>query len=301
MQGFAACEICGADAWKPVYQGPVRDGAFGNLTEDTSVAECKDCGVRRLAEASCHDDDFYAGPDYWRSVAGGDGFSNSHEMMADEGLHGLWSENLGSKTVAEIGAGAGGFLDQLRDLGAPPERILAIEPADALRPDLATRGYPTFAYAADAVEEFGGAVDLACTFNVIEHVPGPVGFLADIAALLAPGGRVLLSTPNREDTLMDLAPAAYPAFFYRAAHRWYFDADSLAACAAQSGLKVAQVRYVQRYGLANALAWMRDGKPSRHESLPGLRDPKLDQAWRDNLAHRGAADRLYAVLERVAP
>ena len=299
MDGFGACEICAADAWTPLYEGPVRDGEFGTLTRATTVAECRDCGVARLAEATCHDDDFYAGPEYWRSVAGGDGFSNSHEMIADDDLHRQWSENLDGKTVAEIGAGAGGFLDQLRDLDTPPDRIIAIEPANALRPDLEARGFSTFAYAADAGQEFAGAVDLVCTFNVIEHVPGPVGFLADAGALLAPGGRLLLSTPNRDDALLDLASGAYPPFFYRAAHRWYFDADALAACAARSGLKIARVHYVQRYGLANALVWMRDGKPSSHDSLPGLRDPKLDRAWRDNLVRRGAADRLYAVLERV--
>ncbi|MBT3395694.1 MAG: hypothetical protein HN423_00755, partial [Alphaproteobacteria bacterium] len=83
------------------------------------------------------------------------------------------------------------------------------------------------------------------------------------------------------------------------AHRWYFDADALAACAAQAGLKISRVHYVQRYGLANALVWIRDGKPSAHDSLPGLRDARLDQTWQDNLVRRGVADRLYAVLERV--
>ena len=299
MDGFGPCEICGGDAWKPVYQGPVRNGKFGTLTAPTMVAECDECGVVRLAEASCHDDDFYAGPDYWASVTGGDGFSNSHEMMADVGLHGMWADGIGGKTVAEIGTGGGGFLDQIRELDEAPKTIIAIEPADALRPDLEAKGFETFAYASDAAASFAGAVDLACTFNVIEHVPDPVGFLADTAALLAPDGRLLLSTPNRDDTLMDLAPD-YPQFFYRAAHRWYFDADALAACAAQVGLKISRAHYVQRYGLANALVWIRDGKPSSHDSLPGLRDARLDQNWQDNLVRRGVADRLYAVLERAA-
>jgi len=219
-------------------------------------------------------------------------------MMDDVELHGLWADDLSGKTVAEIGTGAGGFLDQIRELNDPPRTIIAIEPADALRPAIQAKGFETFAYATDAAASFAGAVDLACTFNVIEHVPDPVGFLADAAALLAPDGRLLLSTPNRDDTLMDLAPA-YPQFFYRTAHRWYFDADSLAACAAQVGLKISRVHYIQRFGLANALVWIRDGKPSSHDSLPGLSDARLDQTWQDNLVRRGVADRLYVVLERV--
>ncbi len=33
--------------------------------------------------------------------------------------------------------------------------------------------------------------------EVIEHVPDPAGFMRDLAALLAPGGRLFLSTVNR--------------------------------------------------------------------------------------------------------
>ena len=33
--------------------------------------------------------------------------------------------------------------------------------------------------------------------EVIEHVPDPAGFMRDLAALLAPGGRLFVSTINR--------------------------------------------------------------------------------------------------------
>ena len=33
-----ACEICGADEWTLIYEGPIRDGSFGTVTpEDRRV------------------------------------------------------------------------------------------------------------------------------------------------------------------------------------------------------------------------------------------------------------------------
>lgn len=50
------------------------------------------------------------------------------------------------------------------------------------------------------VEEFASAApvpfDLVCSFEVIEHVPDPRAFLTSCLALLAPMGRLVLSTPN---------------------------------------------------------------------------------------------------------
>jgi 2-polyprenyl-3-methyl-5-hydroxy-6-metoxy-1,4-benzoquinol methylase len=38
--------------------------------------------------------------------------------------------------------------------------------------------------------------DVICSFQVLEHVPDPIGFLRDMIALLNPGGRLVLSVPN---------------------------------------------------------------------------------------------------------
>lgn len=39
--------------------------------------------------------------------------------------------------------------------------------------------------------------DIAVSFQVVEHVPDDVGYIAEIARVLAPGGRLYLTTPNR--------------------------------------------------------------------------------------------------------
>jgi len=42
-----------------------------------------------------------------------------------------------------------------------------------------------------------GVADLVVSFETIEHVPGATDFVAECARILKPGGRLIVSTPNR--------------------------------------------------------------------------------------------------------
>ena len=42
-----------------------------------------------------------------------------------------------------------------------------------------------------------GSIDLIVSFETIEHVPNPEQFLSECARVLAPGGMIVISTPNR--------------------------------------------------------------------------------------------------------
>jgi len=130
----------------------------------------------------------------------------------------------------------------------------------------------------------------------VEHVHNPVSFLKKIRALLVPGGHLVLATPNRLDLLLEWMPEVYASFFYRVVHRWYFDAESLSECAQRAGWEVEAVRPVQRYGMANALRWLRDRKPSGGEGLPTI-DAAADNWWKSRLETEGRAECLYLILK----
>ena len=98
---------------------------------------------------------------------------------------------------------------------------------------------------------------------------------------------------------MKLLPQDFPSFFHRIVHRWYFDAASLAACARHAGLEVIETRHLHRYGMANALAWLRDRRPSGRARLDGI-SPLADQLWRGYLEDTGQADNLYMLLRRAS-
>ena len=296
VDNFRACEVCGSTDWREAYRGPVRDGAFGRLTKPTIVARCGDCGVERLAEESTKDDDFYKGTEYRAALneaTDAAGFFAEHDRLQLQNLQQVWPETLRGKTIADIGCAAGSFLDHVKGL---PARAIAIEPCIPYHRSLSDRGFEVYASPSDMNDP--ASVDWAFSFSVIEHVGDPKSFLADIRTMVKPGGRILISTPNRADLLMSLLPDTYPSFFYRAVHRWYFDADSLANCARQAGLAVEQMRCVHRFGLSNALIWLRDKKPGGHAALPGINAPLLDAVWARTLEIEGNGDYLYAVLVR---
>lgn len=292
---FQSCEICGADAWHELYRGPIRDGTFGTLLSDALVARCGACGVDRLAEAYCVPDVIYESDAYRKKLQQGldsAAYAATHDELQIFTLQTLWPESWRDKVVADIGCAGGALLDLLR--GASSVQ-LAIEPSDIFQSSLVARGYQVFPSAAAAAAAWSGKVDLALSIQVIEHLAAPVAFLSEIRQLLAPGGRLLISTPNRDDILMRLLPDDFPAFFYRSVHRWYFDAAALATCARRAGFEVGEPHYVHRYGMANALAWLRDRRPTGRNRLPGI-SADADQTWGSFLERSGQADCLYLML-----
>lgn len=100
--------------------------------------------------------------------------------------------------------------------------------------------------------------------------------------------------------MLALLPEDYAAFYYRQAHRWYFDAASLGRCAERAGFAVAETTYHHRFGLANAFGWLRDRRPTGDGAVPGLESTVLDAAWRRSLEERGLADTLYMTLRPAA-
>lgn len=53
LDGFGACEICDTRDWRAIYEGAVRDGAFGRVRENATVGACGGCGGHRLDAIDC--------------------------------------------------------------------------------------------------------------------------------------------------------------------------------------------------------------------------------------------------------
>ena len=293
---FPACGVCGAAAWSVVHGGQVRDGIFG-VWRHAEVARCGGCGVDRLAESACLGHSDYQSEAYRERLAQDHDAAHhfaTHDELARFTLDVLWPRSLRGKTVADVGCGGGALLDHLRGTA---EKLVAIEPALPWSASLQTRGYHWYPGAREAAAAWAGKIDVVLSTQVIEHVDDPRGFLADIGALLAQNGIAIISTPNRRDVLMELLPEVFPPFFYRVQHRWAFDAGSLGRCAELAGLTVTEMRHVHRYGMANTLHWLKDGRPRGRTPMAPL-DSTIDRHWQAWLESTGRADNLYLIVQR---
>ena len=103
---------------------------------------------------------------------------------------------LDGKTALDVGCGAGLLAEPLARLGA---KVTGLDAASDLiavaRQHAAAQGLE-IDYRAGELAQLGGQYDLVTCMEVIEHVADPAAFVKTLARHLAPGGLLILSTPN---------------------------------------------------------------------------------------------------------
>jgi len=115
----------------------------------------------------------------------------------------LWSIDprerrpLAGRRALDVGCGAGLLSEPLSRLGAALTGVDAAGEAIAAARDHAAGGGLEIDYRVGGVEDVAGVFDLVIAMEVVEHVTDPAGFVAGLARVLAPGGLLILSTPNR--------------------------------------------------------------------------------------------------------
>ena len=104
---------------------------------------------------------------------------------------------LEGRSALDVGCGAGLLAEPLTRLGAEVTAVdAAPELIAAAQAHAAGQGI-SIDYRAVGVEDLIGEYDLVTALEVIEHVADPLAFVLSLAARLAPGGLLILSTPNR--------------------------------------------------------------------------------------------------------
>jgi 2-polyprenyl-6-hydroxyphenyl methylase/3-demethylubiquinone-9 3-methyltransferase len=193
---------------------------------------------------------------------------------------------LAGKRALDVGCGAGLLCEPLARMGAvvtgvdaAPENIAAAKDhaagqglaityfagelanLDTMAPFVSSevetpggRARPTgISTSLDANGEGKGQFDLVTSMEVIEHVADPAAFVSELAARLAPGGLMILSTPNRTiaSKLLLVEAAERIGAVPRGTHDWdqFLKPDELAGLLDNAGLEV-----IDRTGLAPSAA-----------------------------------------------
>lgn len=153
---------------------------------------------------------------------------------------------LSGRTALDVGCGAGLLAEPLARLGAAvtgidaaPELIEAARTHAGIS-DLSIR------YVAGEVAALDGTFDLVTALEVVEHVADPAGFVQSLADRLAPGGLLIMSTPNRTglSKLLTITLAEGTGRIPRGTHDFdqFLPPEQLTALLADAGLTVTATR-----------------------------------------------------------
>jgi 2-polyprenyl-3-methyl-5-hydroxy-6-metoxy-1,4-benzoquinol methylase len=292
------CAVCQGNNAKIAYEGPIRLGRFGNLSQQHySLMQCLSCQAIALPSLFEDQTAFYESSDYRVAVDGNsesEHFYHLHDEEQIRNLSVLGTSMWRNKIIADVGCGAGSFLDAVHGFA---KQIVAIEPSQIFQKILREKNFSVYSYADAALNDLSAGVDIACSFSVIEHIQDPLRFLQDIHALLVPSGQLVLSTPNARDILLELLPEEYGSFFYRQVHLWYFSADALTNLLQLAGFDDIQIVPFQRFGLGNFLSWLQHKRPMGNIEMNFI-SKTLDQVWKSELETSGRCDYLYAIARK---
>ena len=149
---------------------------------------------------------------------------------------------LAGKTALDVGCGAGLLAEPLARLGAEVTAVdAAAELIDVAKQHAAGQGL-TIDYRTVGVESVDGKFDLVTSMEVVEHVSDPQDFIDCLAARLANGGLMILSTPNKTawSRLLTITIAEGLGQIPKGTHDFdkFIDPESMRGLLAHSGLEV---------------------------------------------------------------
>lgn len=153
---------------------------------------------------------------------------------------------LAGKSALDVGCGAGLLTEPLARLGARVTGVDAAPENAAAAAAHAEQAGLDIRYVAAELEALEGErYDLVTAMEVIEHVTDPAAFVANLRAALAPGGLLVISTPNRTplSKLAMVGVAEMTGMIPRGTHDWnkFLTPEELTTLIEAEGLRVTDV------------------------------------------------------------
>lgn len=157
---------------------------------------------------------------------------------------------LAGRTAIDVGCGAGLLAEPLARMGAQVTGVdAAPENIAAARAHAVGQGLEIDYFAGELAALPPATFDLVTAMEVVEHVTDPAAFIVGLAARLAPGGLMILSTPNRTmlSKLLLVEAAERVGAVPRGTHDWdqFLKPEELTKLLEDAGLEV-----VDRTGLS---------------------------------------------------
>lgn len=231
MTRWRACNACGGADAVPRFE---RDGFH--------IVQCASCGLVYVGEdpASIDFDALYDERYYTGGHAGAfTDYLGQAPARRAAARRRLWSLRRlkPSGRLLDVGCAAGFFLAE----AARHYEVQGVEPSRfAARFAREQMGLPVFAGTLHQAGLPAAHFDLVTLWDVVEHVPDPAALLAEVRRVLAPHGRVVLTTGDIGSAYARACGCDWhlmtPPW-----HLYFFSRETLGRTAARAGLRIVRV------------------------------------------------------------
>jgi SAM-dependent methyltransferase len=270
-----ACILCGLDDSAPLFAG--RDRLLGG-TETFQWVRCRGCGLLYLnPRPSLAEMSRYYPADYEPFVrqerAGG---TLGHRLAIAKKCH-VASRGLESGRLLDVGCGSGDFLLGMQERGWQVHGLDISPEAVALARQ---NGLDVFLGQLFEAPFEDHSFDLVTMWDVLEHLHDPAAYLAQLARLLKPGGRFVVTLPNPRSVDFRLFGQVWTGLDVPR-HLYVFSRPVLSALLCRAGLKVASARCIiggQRVSTWS-LEWLIDERVARQGIRRFLKRAIYTPAW----------------------
>lgn len=145
------------------------------------------------------------------------------------------AEHPAARTLLDVGAATGLLVTEATRLGLD---AVGVEPSRSLTERATRRGANVLSGTLPHRELGNRAFDIVTLVDVVEHVADPVGLIRMAADCLAPGGLLVVVTPDVGSIAARLLGPRW--WHFRVAHVGYFSTTSFTRAASRAGLSIVK-------------------------------------------------------------
>jgi SAM-dependent methyltransferase len=179
-----------ASGWRRVHEIDIQK-EFGEVSY-VELYRCFECSLRFFKP-----DSVAASPRLYEQLEKREWYYAPRRWEHDAALEDM----NGARNGLEIGCGFGAFVARIIEEKKIPFEGCEQNPS-AVRVGQ-SKGVPVrLESLEDMARRRPGAYDVVCSFQVLEHVTNPGGFLKSACDLLGPGGKLILGVPNSKSSIV---------------------------------------------------------------------------------------------------
>jgi SAM-dependent methyltransferase len=214
------------------------------------------------------------------------------DLLDTERRYKKYKQFIVNKKICDFGCGEGNFL---RISKSSAQSLVGIEIQKNFNNALNNEGIKCIS----KLDELSEPLDAFFLFHCLEHLPDPSNMIKEIHDKLKLNGQgtIVIEVPHAKDFLLDqLEFEPFKNFTLWSQHLILHTRESLNSLLLDAGFKNIHIEGIQRYGLANHLTWLKNGKPGGHKTpLSIIETESLKNSYADALSKLDANDTLVAI------